>query len=545
MKYSVILLLGLFPLLLADTLLVPSEYPSIHDAITAAQDGDTVLVSPGQYCGGFSFQGKNIVLRSAGGSGSTYIESPFPEFHCVMFTGGEDSTAVLEGFSITNVSFDGTVDDGRDPVDYGGGIYITNSSEPMIRNNMIVNCWVSVNGGGIFIENSSPCLTDNIITNNYAHQTGGGIWAGGGSGGTLPLRIINCTVDGNQSNITGGMSITHPIAEIINNTIINNIGGYDSGAGGIGINSPSVLLYSNYISGNDGYTGGGVAIAGGYTTVIGNLITENTASLGGGIYESSGGVLYMENNTIAFNETDLTSGWGGGLISWEDTLYISNTIFWGNTSAHGSQICLPATTNPNTTIISYCNIQFGQDSIYLGPIAILEWGPGNIDTDPLFESGPLGDYHLSYGSPCIDAGNPAWEYNDPEDPFNPGYALWPAMGTTRNDMGAFGGGGVNYWLGVEEEESSSPEAGLVLKSFPNPFSSSCTVCFQLEHPSDVVLSVFDLSGRLVETLVDEVVPAGMYSEYLDGSDLCSGMYLIRLVAGEHAASRRCIIIRVD
>jgi hypothetical protein len=112
-------------------------------------------------------------------------------------------------------------------------------------------------------------------------------------------------------------------------------------------------------------------------------------------------------------------------------------------------------------------------------------------------------------------------------------------------MGAFGGGGVNYWLTVEEEESSPPETGLVLKSFPNPFSSSCTVCFQLEHPSHVVLSVFDLSGRLIETLVDEVVPAGMYSEYFDGSSLCSGMYLIRLIAGEHAASRRCIIIRDD
>ncbi|MCK4671819.1 MAG: T9SS type A sorting domain-containing protein, partial [Candidatus Aegiribacteria sp.] len=545
MKYSVFLLIVFCALLTADTLRVPSEYPNIHSAISAAQDGDTVLVSPGQYNGGFSFQGKNIVLRSSGSANNTFIESPFSDFHCVMITGGEDSTAVLEGFSITNVSFDGTADEGMDPVDFGGGIYITNSSEPTIRNNVIVNCWVSVNGGGICIMNSSPYLTDNIIADNYAHQTGGGIWAGDGSGGTRPLRIIDCTVDGNRSNITGGMSITHPIAEIINNTIINNISGYDDGAGGIGINSPSVLLYSNIISGNDGYTGGGVAIGGGYTTVIGNLITENTASLGGGIYESSGGVLYLENNTIAFNETDLTSGWGGGLISWEDTLYISNTIFWGNTSAHGSQICLPATTNPNTTIISYSTIQFGQDSIYLGPIAILEWGPGNIDTDPLFETGYFGDYHLSYGSPCIDAGNPAWEYNDPEDPFNPGYALWPAMGTTRNDMGAFGGGGVNYWLTVEEEESSPPEAGLVLKSFPNPFSSSCMICFQLEQPSHVVLSVFDLSGRLVKALVDEVVPAGMYSEYFDGSGLCSGMYLIRLVAGDISTSRRCIIIRDD
>ena len=543
MKCSVILLLGLFHLLLADTLLVPSEYPSIHDAISAAQDGDTVLVSPGQYCGGFSFQGKNIVLISSGSANNTFIESPFPEFHCVMITGGEDSTAVLEGFSITNWNFDGTAEEGRQPVDYGGGIYITNSSEPTIRNNVIINCWVSVNGGGIFIENSSPCLTDNIITDNYAHQTGGGIWAGGGSGGTLPLRIINCTVDGNQSNITGGMSITHPIAEIINNTIINNIGGTGNGAGGIGINSPSVLLYSNYISGNDGATGGGVAIGGGYTTMIGNLITNNTAGHGGGIYEASSGAMCMTNNTIAYNHADSIDGWGGGMLSWKDSINISNCIFWGNTGVNGSQLSIAGGWIQTTADISYCDIQFGQESIYSDSFSTLFWGPGNIDIDPLFETGYFGDYHLSYVSPCIDAGNPAWEYNDPEDPFNPDYALWPAMGTTRNDMGAFGGGAVNYWLTVEEEESFSPETALVLKSFPNPFSSSCTVCYQLEYPSHVVLSVFDLSGRLVETLVDEVVPAGMYSEYLDGSSLCSGMYLIRLVAGDLSASMRCIVVR--
>jgi hypothetical protein len=103
--------------------------------------------------------------------------------------------------------------------------------------------------------------------------------------------------------------------------------------------------------------------------------------------------------------------------------------------------------------------------------------------------------------------------------------------------------GVDYWLTVEEEESFPPETMLVLKSFPNPFSASCTVCYQLAETSRVNLSVFDLSGRLVDTLVDEVVPAGMYSEYLDGSGLCSGMYLIRLIAGDFSTSRRCIVIR--
>jgi hypothetical protein len=539
MKYSVFLLIAFCALLTADTLLVPSEYPDIFAAISAAQDGDTVLVAPGHYNGGFGFQGKNIVLRSSGSASNTFIESPFSDFHCVMITGGEDSTAVLEGFSITNMNFDGTSDEGRDPVANGGGIYITNSS-PTIRNNVIVNCYVSEYGGGIYIMNSSSCLTENTITDGYAHGTGGGIRAGGSSVSGQPLRIIDCTISNNEAQITGGMSITHSNAEIINNTIMNNIGIGGQGAGGIGINSPSVLLYSNYISGNDGAIGGGVGISGS-VTLIGNIIVENQSGIGGGV-ACYGNYLLMENNTVCMN-TAISDPYGtGGLrIVNCDTALVTNNIIWGNQAPNG--------TVPNILIydtyitISYSNISGGLDSIWIDSTSTLIWGPGNIDIDPQFETGPLGDYHLSLGSPCVDAGNPDWEYNDPEDPFNPGYALWPAMGLTRNDMGAFGGGAVNYWLSVEVEESSSTETALVLKSFPNPFSSSCTICFQLEQLSHALLQVFDLSGRLVETLVDEVVPAGMYSEYFDASGLCSGMYLIRLVAGEHVASRRCIIIR--
>ncbi len=541
MKNSVLLLIAFCALLTADTLLVPSEYPSIHDAISAAQDGDTVLVSPGQYCGGFSFQGKNIVLKSSGSANNTFIESPFSDFHCVSITGGEDSTAVLEGFSITNWNFDSTAEEGRQPVDHGGGIYIVNSS-PTILNNIIRNCETTGSGAGLYIYGSSPTLIGNTIKDNkaYSSSTGGGIWAGGGSGGTRSLRIIDCTIEGNESGTTGGIHITHPNAEIINNTIINNIGGTGQGAGGIGINSPSVLLYSNYISGNDGGRGGGVGISGN-VTLIGNIIVENQAGIGGGV-ACYGNYLLMENNTICMN-TAISDPYGtGGLrITQCDTAFVTNNIIWGNQAPNG--------TVPNILIydtyitISYSNIGGGIDSIWIDPTSTLIWGPSNIDIDPQFETGPLGDYHLSYISPCIDAGNPAYEYNDPEDPFNPGYALWPAMGLIRNDMGAFGGSGVDYWLTVEEEESSPIEGALSLKSFPNPFSTSCTVCYQLDEASQVNLSVFDLSGRLVETLVNTSVPAGMYSEYFDGSGLCSGMYLIRLVAGDLSTSRRCIVIR--
>ena len=537
MKYILLTLIITF-VAGAITLHVPSEYSNIFSAISAAQDGDTVLVAPGEYSGGFGFQGKNIVVRSSAGAGNTLLRT-FSDFHCVMFTGGEDSTAVLEGFTVRNQISDGASSGTKDVVQYGGGIYIYESS-PTVRNCIIDNC-VAGFGAGVYMNYSSARIIDCTISNNWAcefSKRGGGIYAGRSWNGVPPV-IMNCNIHSNDAQYGGGIQVEASFVKIINNNIQDNYSAHQSGGINVWGSGPEIL--SNIIAGNDGGSGGGIRIDGGEATLIGNLIVENTAGKGGGV-DCSGGYLLIENNTICMNiAMSDPYGTGGLRITQCDTAYVTNNIIWGNQAPNG--------TVPNLLVydtyltISYSNIGGGYDSIWVDSTSTLNWGPGNIDLDPLFETGPLGDYHLSLSSPCIDAGNPASEYNDPEDPFNPGYALWPAMGYLRNDMGAFGGGGVNYWLTVEEEESSTIEGVLSLKSFPNPFSTSCTVCYQLEEASHVNLSVYDLSGRLVETLVDQVVPSGQYSEYFDASDLFSGMYLIRLVAGDLSTSRRCIVIR--
>ncbi|MEN8208810.1 MAG: T9SS type A sorting domain-containing protein [Candidatus Fermentibacteria bacterium] len=522
----------------ATTLHVPSEYSSIFDAIGAAVNGDTVLVAAGQHCGGFGFQGKNIVVRSSGSALNTFLESPFVDWHCVMFTEGEDSTAVLEGFSITNGNFDGESSYTKGPPDHGGGIYITNSS-PTIRNCRIVNC-VAQTGGGIYTQHSAVNISGCTISNNAASYYAGGLFLGS-SDQIDPLRIVDCSITDNSAQDGGGFYIWGGTVEVINNEISDNY--CDHNGGGIGISSTNVMLFSNFISGNDGGYGGGVFIGGGITALIGNVIVQNTASDGGGIYEASSARIQMTNNTIAYNEVSPSGGWGGGMLSWKDSICIHNCIFFGNTGIFGSQLSIAGGWVQTVAEIGYCNIQYGQNSIHSDSFSVLIWDSGNIDTDPLFETGPLCDYHLSLSSPCIDAGNPAFEYNDPEDPLNPGYALWPAMGYLRNDMGAFGGAGIDYWLTVEEEESSYVERSLPLHTFPNPFSSSCTVCFQLDEASQVNLSVYDLSGRLIEVLIDEAIPAGASAVAFDASGLCSGVYLVRLVAGDVSALQRCVVVR--
>jgi len=64
---------------------------------------------------------------------------------------------------------------------------------------------------------------------------------------------------------------------------------------------------------------------------------------------------------------------------------------------------------------------------------------------PLFVDSLRNDYHLQATSPCVDKGNPSQEYNDPQDSYKPGYAVYPAQGTIRNDIGAYGGPYASSW----------------------------------------------------------------------------------------------------
>jgi hypothetical protein len=83
---------------------------------------------------------------------------------------------------------------------------------------------------------------------------------------------------------------------------------------------------------------------------------------------------------------------------------------------------------------------------------------------------------------------------------------------------------------------------------PNPFSSTTTLRFTLRRPGRVSLRVFDVAGRLVRTLVDDARPAGAAEARWDGRDdagasVGSGIYLVRLRAGELDESRAVLRLR--
>jgi len=75
-----------------------------------------------------------------------------------------------------------------------------------------------------------------------------------------------------------------------------------------------------------------------------------------------------------------------------------------------------------------------------------------------------------------------------------------------------------------------PEVFALEQNYPNPFNPRTAVSYQLSAVSKTKITVFDLLGREVAVLVDEVKNAGYYDVTFDASRLASGMYVYRLDA---------------
>jgi len=86
------------------------------------------------------------------------------------------------------------------------------------------------------------------------------------------------------------------------------------------------------------------------------------------------------------------------------------------------------------------------------------------------------------------------------------------------------------------------------QNYPNPFNPATTINFALPSPQHVTLTVFNILGQRVKTIVDEDLQAGQYSRTWDGDDhqghpAASGIYFYRLDAGEFSRSRKMVLLK--
>jgi hypothetical protein len=99
----------------------------------------------------------------------------------------------------------------------------------------------------------------------------------------------------------------------------------------------------------------------------------------------------------------------------------------------------------------------------------------------------------------------------------------------------------------DDKTNLSPEKVRLHPNYPNPFRGATTVKYDIPEQMSVRLSVFDVLGRRVATLVRGERSAGQYtvswSPGEDGSSLASGIYFVRLKAGDAVQSRRITFVR--
>lgn len=101
---------------------------------------------------------------------------------------------------------------------------------------------------------------------------------------------------------------------------------------------------------------------------------------------------------------------------------------------------------------------------------------------------------------------------------------------------------------VEDTSPVTPASFRLLQNYPNPFNPGTVVRFVLPHAAPVRLSVFDMAGRHVRTLVIGGVSAGIQEVMWDGKDdagqpVASGIYLYRLQAGQFSQVRKMLLLR--
>jgi len=98
-------------------------------------------------------------------------------------------------------------------------------------------------------------------------------------------------------------------------------------------------------------------------------------------------------------------------------------------------------------------------------------------------------------------------------------------------------------VGIGENQSNIPKEYALQQNFPNPFNPTTTISYQLPKSSFVKLAVYDINGRLVETLVNEQKNVGYYSINWNAVNISSGIYIYKIEAGEFSNVKKCLIVK--
>ncbi|MHC4911989.1 MAG: choice-of-anchor Q domain-containing protein [Planctomycetota bacterium] len=337
-----------------------------------------------------------VVITNSAVAAVRYVPDHYPTIQAAVNACNNGDTVIVAPGKYTGSS-------NRDIAFNGKAITVRSidPTDPNVVNSTVIDC----NGqdrGFVFEmgENADSTVSGLTITNGYAFL-GGGIYCHNNSSPT----IINCVIIGNSAVFGGAIACA---------------------------NSNTRPMISNCkITANSAvFGGGGIYCNGASPEVRSCIITGNSSIYGGAIYSHKAGNPVITNCTISGNNASNSAG--GIYCSESSNLTISNIMLWGDTAPSASEVMVGNSGTGTSIQISYCDIQGPDENVVHEPGCTVNWGPGNIDADPLFVNAAGGDYHLLEESPCIDAGDPAF-VTGPDETDIDGE---PRISGAKIDMGA-------------------------------------------------------------------------------------------------------------
>jgi hypothetical protein len=164
--------------------------------------------------------------------------------------------------------------------------------------------------------------------------------------------------------------------------------------------------------------------------------------------------------------------------------------------------------------------------------------------------------NYTVGARIIDASTSKVIYSWPANYAYYGYFITPSSNTLKIAFRNSSNSLVVYSLGITIASSVSQQSNAgflpshltLQQNFPNPFNPSTTIEYSMPHADNVSIEIFDITGKLIKTLISERQDAGEHFTLWDGSDsagsrVSSGTYFYLLKYGNSQAARKMILLK--
>ena len=466
---------------------------------------------------------------------------------------GSGSSPTIENCAISDNSAGGDC----------GGIYCIDSS-PYITNCTIGGNSTNYHGGGIYCVSSSATISYCVISGNTAGYDGGGIRCLNSS-----PTIENCTISGNSAVGNGGGIYTINSNLTMANTIVEGNMGY----GGIyfyGSSSQnSSITYSDFYNNQQG------SFTGSYIPQwLGTIATVNANGDSCDIYYNIFEDPLFEDPTNGNYQISwanypvpdsskspcIDAGDPDSPLDPDSTIADIGAYYFaqgaGNIitvtlSPYGIPILIPGNGGEFDFNIEVANGSF-QTTIDIWTMVTLpdgsEYGPIINFPDFTLSAGWIGDRDRTQNVPAsAPSGNYTYdayigEYPDivlSEDHFD--------FEKLAVSDGVYI---IQSWDNCGEEfDCSDVESNIlnfefsILNCYPNPFNQRTALDFVLPSAGKIGLTIYDIAGREVFTLIDGYKSAGTHSVVFDAKDLSSGVYFAKLSILPGAGTRQHEIVR--